>query len=212
MSEWLNSADFIEPLSEMLGRRAKAIQGQLDSFPSYRRSHQPSVQAAVPAMDGQCCNDILDESIATPVLPNNQGVIYMFMFMFTYLVYSAVVVDEYVIQRVVHAGVQDFRLTSPRQHPAVPGSPGLTCLPEIKLLGPVLDQDNPLFNCSPEAVGGSSSDAPTSFAPNGSDTVELPSSASVSSEDPVTYDQNILSTPVRSAARVAPGQGAHLSF
>lgn len=110
-----------------------------------------------------------------------------------------------------HAGVQDVCLTSPRQHPTGVCRPGVTCLPEIKLLGPVLDQDNPLFNCSPEAVGRSSSDAPTSFAPTCSDTGELPSSASGSSEDPVTYNQDTPSTPVHGAGRVAPSQGLHQS-
>lgn len=68
-------ADFTEPLSEMLGRRAKAIQGQLDSFPSYRRSHQPSVQAEIGTVDVHFSNGTFDENIGTPTVLNEPGVV-----------------------------------------------------------------------------------------------------------------------------------------
>lgn len=76
--------------------------------------------------------------------------------------------------------IKDYCLTSPPQNLSLSGSPSDRCIP-LSIL-PVLDKQNPLFNSSPEVAEASLSDAPTSFAPDGSDSAELPSSVSESLE------------------------------
>lgn len=203
-SNILSCADFAEPLSLMLGRRARNITNRLENLPSTLYSRTYSVQPCDSHMrlrsrDLQTStSDAFHErqGHSTPRLNSSQGVLCGFPSVIFLQCHLCSV--RYTAQ--VYVGFPDICLTSPPNQLLI--SPVLevgASDQSSKQGGPVLNMDNPLFNELPETGGAASSDAPPSFAPDDSrsNSVEISSNPSDLLDGLVVGGDDVQTTPSR---------------